>query len=714
MNIIELIRKARGKPAKYIIWKAYHLIGLQLEKRKYANYGDYFSFDDFCRECGFSPRQAELLSKRFLYNNDFTLYHKWDNPENIANNAISRFPDSRKQIIRDADEICDHVFDLLGSGPVGLGPKIDWHCDFKTGRRWSPMYYRDIDYNNLDEPSDVKVAWELARFQHFTVLGKAYLYTKDEKYASEFVSQWMDFVEENPVGMSINWACTMDVALRAISWIWAYHFFRHSPTFDLQKQARFLYNLACHGKFILRNLEYSDVNGNHYLSDGAGLVFLGLFLNFHPESKTWLNKGKEIIFGEIEKQVSTDGVDFEKSIPYHRLVMELFLDSVLLLEANDHKVPDGVMSRIEKMAEFVQSYIKPNGDIPLIGDADDGRMHILGNQEINDHRYLLSTCSARFARQDFKAAAGRLWEESYWKLSPEQLDIFDSMPAILPDISSKGFPDGGFFIIKAADDYMIIDCGDVGLAGRGGHGHNDILSFELYTKGITWFTDSGAYLYTASPEWRNRFRSSSFHNVLVIDGKEISRLGDSLWAIENDAKPVFKLFDDQDEFVVFVGGHTGYLRLPDPVMHYRGILYVKDSGLWVVIDRIECKGSHLIERMHQLPPGIEAQFLSDDSGIILSKDKKRSLLYDITRIPGHAKKEPSFMSRSYGKMVDSTRIIIEHHIEGNVDLTLVYAPINNDGSDEIVCNSIMSEISHGAILLSNIMNQTCKEKPVVS
>ena len=41
--------------------------------------------------------------------------------------------------------------------------------------------------------------------------------------------------------------------------------------------------------------------------------------------------------------------------------------------------------------------------------------------------------------------------------------------------------------------------------GRGGHGHNDILSFELWLDGMNLVTDCGAYLYTASREWRNRF-----------------------------------------------------------------------------------------------------------------------------------------------------------------------------------------------------------------
>ena len=54
-------------------------------------------------------------------------------------------PESRTHIVQAADRICEHSFDLLGSGIVKLGWPIDWHADFKTGHRWNPgQYYAEI------------------------------------------------------------------------------------------------------------------------------------------------------------------------------------------------------------------------------------------------------------------------------------------------------------------------------------------------------------------------------------------------------------------------------------------------------------------------------------------------------------------------------------------------------------------------------------------
>ena len=87
--------------------------------------------------------------------------------------------------------------------------------------------------------------------------------------------------------------------------------------------------------------------------------------------------------------------------------------------------------------------------------------------------------------------------------------------------------------------HVIVDCGEVGMHGRGGHGHNDITSLELWLDGMNLVTDCGAYLYTASREWRNRFRSTAFHNVVQVDGEELNRLisPDHLWQLRDDARP---------------------------------------------------------------------------------------------------------------------------------------------------------------------------------
>src|SRR5690242_12328101 len=119
-------------------------------------------------------------------------------------------PGDRERIFDAADAALRHEVSLLGSGPIQLGQQINWHKDYKSGYTWPIAYFRDIDYNNPNRPSDVKFAWELSRLQWAIPIGQAYLLSGEENYAiaiRELLEQWM---AANPYGYGVNWACTME------------------------------------------------------------------------------------------------------------------------------------------------------------------------------------------------------------------------------------------------------------------------------------------------------------------------------------------------------------------------------------------------------------------------------------------------------------------------------------------------------------------------
>ena len=527
----------------------------------------------------------------------------------------ARYPDEVAGVVATADAALRHEFDLLGSGPKALGPRLPWLDDFKTGRHYPIQYCRDIQYMELDKPTDVKVPWELSRCQHFTALGQAYWLTGDEKYAREYRDEIEDWIAANPFAYSVNWACAMDVALRAINWIWGFYFMAGSAACaDPAFRRSLLRSLYLHGEFVLAHLERGDVNGNHYLSDGAGLVFLGLFFRHTPQGRRWLGEGKAIVIDEMLLQVSEDGVDFEQSTSYQRLVLELFMTSYLLLEKYGDRVPDAHTARLARMLEFVSAYTKPDGLAPLIGDADDGRVQKLGAQRLNDHRYLVSTGAVRFARTDFKAAAGQFWSESFWLLGPQGAAAFDALADVPTELQSKAFAAGGFYVLRSPAAHVVIDCGEVGMRGRGGHGHNDITSFELFLGGMNVVSDCGAYLYTASREWRNKFRSTAFHNVAQVGDEELNRyIGpDALWQLMYDAHPVDIRWSAPGVGGYFHGGHDGYARLTQPVASTREV-YV-DPGLArvAVRDRLVGAGSQPVIWRFHFDPAASAELIGPD------------------------------------------------------------------------------------------------------
>jgi Heparinase II/III-like protein/Heparinase II/III N-terminus len=594
--------------------------------------------------------------------------------QQVVDRFMSEYPGRRAEIVAAADAVLRHEFDLLGSGPQQLGPQLPWHTDFKTGRQWPLAYCTDIEYNELDRPTDVKVPWELSRCQHFTRLGQAYWLTGDERYAEEFVAEATDWIGANPLSYGVNWACAMDVALRAVSWIWAFHFFARSRACaGAAFRSPFLRALFLHGEFIVKHLEKADLNGNHYVCDGAGLVFLGCFFRRARSARGWLALGRRIVEQEIFAQTTADGVDFEQSTAYHRLVLEAFLCSYELLRRCGESPPDACWKRLERMCEFVQAYTKPDGRAPLIGDADDGRVQILGGQPVGDHRYLLSHAAVMFDRGDCKVSAGRCWDETFWLLGADAPDRFRAVQPQMPP-GSTGFADGGFYILRAPDTHVIVDCGEVGMRGRGGHGHNDMLSFELFLNGTNVVTDCGAYLYTASREWRNRFRSTAFHNTLQVDGEELNRFvaPDALWQLHYDARPVGAGCRSADRVDAFSGGHSGYMRLSPSVMHIRAFFVDRERPRVLVRDRVSGSGSHALVWRFHLDPAVTAEVkgtdvsLSGNGGTVWLLPDETAATFSLSLAPG-------WVSPSYGVKLPTTVLIWSATVSVPIEASYLFA-----------------------------------------
>lgn len=87
-------------------------------------------------------------------------------------------------------------------------------------------------------------------------------------------------------------------------------------------------------------------------------------------------------------------------------------------------------------------------------------------------------------------------------------------------IKFKVYPDFGLYLFKSPNFYLSVMAGGIGQNGKGGHSHNDKLSFELNLEGQDVFIDPGTFLYTPLPEKRNMFRSVLAHNVPIVEGEE--------------------------------------------------------------------------------------------------------------------------------------------------------------------------------------------------
>jgi hypothetical protein len=546
-------------------------------------------------------------------------------------------PNAATLVIEEADRICNHVFDLLGSGPTPLGKKIDWHRDFKTGHRWNPKtYYKRIRPAPCPGGFDIKVPWELSRSQHFVRLGQAYWITGHEKYAREFVAQVEDWIENNPWPWGVNWACTMDVAIRVVNWLWGYNFFRESPSLSNQFLLRFNKSLLIHGWHIRRNLEnQGNITNNHYLADLVGLIYLGVLCPEFKEAAEWREFGLRELWQEMFKQVYPDGVSFEASIAYHRLATELFLMPVLLCRLNEIPVPHGVTARLEKMLEFVMYYTKPDGTVPVIGDADNGRLHRLAvwaepEREWIDHRYLLAIGAVLFEREDFGQVTDDQWEEALWLYPYTAIDRFSECRTNHRKVvcSSRSFENAGFFVMRQDDSYAFVRCGGVGTGGLGCHTHNDQLSLEYFAKGSTFIVDPGTFCYTGNYVERNALRAASAHNAVIVDNLETNPFTDAnLFYVQEKAIPHVQIWSVKEQAAKLRASHSGYSDLSKPVEYWREIQLRCEPPMLVVEDRLLSSHPHECHVNWRMSPHLKSICHLEQPGTYLLRGDERGLIF---------------------------------------------------------------------------------------
>jgi hypothetical protein len=548
---------------------------------------------------------------------------------------------------------------ILGTGDVTLGQPIDWLCDCKTNHRWPLAYAMGIDYSNLDRPSDVKVPWEISRLQWLIPAGQAYVLTGDQQYARlvrDVIGEW---IEANPYTHSVNWSCTMEVAMRILSLTWFFHVFNESEAWsDDEFRFQFLRLLFLHGEYTERHLEISDIAGNHYTADAAGLVFAGLFFGAGKDPERWAQQGWEILCTELPRQVCPDGVDFEASVPYHRLVQELFLFPALYRVSKGLNVNDAYRDRLRAMARFSVAYSQPQGSVPVWGDADDARALPLGCQEVNDHRYLAGLQAVAWSSEDLARISSGPLDEVFWLFGSKACEWLAGF-AGTQDLSSSPFRDGGFFIMRNARDHVLIDCGPVGLGGRGGHGHNDCLSFEAVLNGERLIADCGAYVYTASAKDRNLFRSTAYHNTPQVDGQEINRFiaWNALWTLHYDALPDLRRWVSGELEDEFEGAHAGYKKLASPVVPVRNIRLNHSLHRLTIRDSFEGRGEHRIEIPLHLSPGTGVELDETGGGARLMINRKDFEIVWDDPAAWEVSIEAARTSPSYGIVVPSRKLV---------------------------------------------------------
>lgn len=417
---------------------------------------------------------------------------------------------NRKATLKLADEYAQNYFDVLGSSSAFCGNPINWHTDIrmyatnaanKDNYFESHIFYKDIaikaGLTNILE-KDIKVVWELSRFQHVGILGQAYIYTNKTAYADAFKEHINSWITNNYYMLGPNWLCPMEVALRAINWIWGYLFFKDCSALDNSFWQQFICSLYDHWRFIEANLElYDGRTNNHYLSNLVGYLYLSWFFKDLPNTELKIKWCVKELLKEVNKQILADSTSYEGSTHYHILVTELLYHVLVICKELSIELPEKLHEVFADMLSFIQVCCiseKPNTrDVISIGDNDSGRVLYWGLPN-----YVIT--SNRFTKNDVS-----------------EIYTFDKF---------------GISIIKNETWHISLRHHAYTHKQPNGHFHNDVGSITLAVHTIPIFVDPGSYVYTASSLERNAFRSIRAHNSFFIQDHEPVPIDNNLFVLD--------------------------------------------------------------------------------------------------------------------------------------------------------------------------------------
>lgn len=564
---------------------------------------DFLAADQFANTSQFFFEKAEISQRIYLIR------------EHVPGFEIN--------VLDRAEQILTRQFSLLGYQSLHYGKEIDWQLDIVNGKRAPLKPWPKINYLDFNEVGDSKVTWELSRHQFLVTLAKAWLLTGEERYVRELETLYYDWHRKNPYPLGLNWASSLEVAFRSLSWIWVLELLGGC---ELATQVRhhIAQALAFNAWYIRRYLSTYFSPNTHLLGEGVALFFIGTLYPSLPSAPDWRETGLNILMEHALNKVLKDGAYFEQSTYYHVYALDFFLHARILAERNGTSFPNFYDDVLKKMLEYL-AFLCQAGPPPRFGDDDGGRVF---DGRRNQAEHLLDPLvigAALYRVNAFKQPGVAVTEEMLWLLGEEGLQGFSGYPE-WKSHSSVQFPQTGIYIFHGGESsrsQVVLDAGPLG-GGSGGHGHADALSLTLNLDGKPLLVDPGACSYVGPGSDRNSFRTTGIHNTVVVDSlSQAEPQTPFSWFRWPEVKVEAIAFTPEFEFIAAF--HDGYSRAQPPVTHRR-TLFAPHEGFWFVLDELMSDGPHDYALHWHLAPDAKVEQRAGDRWAVTMQGSELQLL----------------------------------------------------------------------------------------
>lgn len=583
-------------------------------------------------------------------------------------------PQDVEQVMQRAAAVERGEIPMLGYGYVNIGVNPDWQRDPFAGLTAPMVHWKTLPYLDPAIVGDHKVVWEISRHQYFVTLGQAWQYSRDERWPQLFVRLLTSWLDKNPPGIGMNWASSLEVSYRAISWIWAMQLMRDASVVDTAFKHRVLQSLSAHGQHLERYLSTYFSPNTHLTGEALGLFYIGTQCPELSRAKKRANLGADVLENALAFQVLPDGVYFEQATQYHRYTIDIYLHYLLLARRAGREVAPVVESKLHKMFDVLLHLSRGDGTIPLMGDDDGGRLVQLDDRLPHDVRALLAMGAVVLQRSDL-AWAGRGDDAALcWMLGAKAPTMRDALVHQPPTEHAQAFVSGGLFTMRdgwnSDSAHVAIDAGPHGALSYG-HSHADALSVELTLGGRPLFVDAGTYTYVGAE--RDAFRTTAAHNTVEIDATSTS-IPDTAFRWSLVAHAHATGWVSNSDFDYFTGRHDGYAALSSPVEHERGVMRLS-HGLWIVRDSLHSTGAHHAVLRWHCAPGLSVTPEGNVAGFDLVSlsdwGKPRAILATLGGRSGAMHVERGWVSAQFARKTESNVLAWKERFTGNAGLASI-------------------------------------------
>ncbi len=503
------------------------------------------------------------------------------------------------------EKILAHQFEG-GGFEVDFGDRIDWN------------YFPKILPNGKPD-TEYPVIHSINRFGHLKTLGALYWYSRDERYAREFVYEVTDHVQSNPapegyIRFTSVWSRLTACVPLLGSWLDAWNYFLPSESFAPDDVAIML-------KGFIQKARYAVVapdGVNRYMAQIVAIYNVGAYFPELKQAADFRDFAVLAMRHAVRDEFYPDGFSRELCPGYHggsRSHINSIIASARLM---GYEPPLDLEDTVRASYEIYPAIMTPLMGLPQFGD----------------------TWGTGDLQRVFAAIEPGRWDDPVhdWIASGGG----EGSP---PAFTSTRLPWAGYYAMRSGWDrdarYLCFDAGPLGA----GHWHEDFGNFEMYAFGERLISDMAVHSYTLD-DMHKYFYSSLAHNVVLVDGLTQTRAAEGQYRGTDAAR---KADWHSDEVFDLAWGRYDALWAPWETYHGRGgdwgksvgqrlathrrdICFVRDD-YWIISDRLEAPGEHTFSQLFHLRPDREAQVFDARSAGTAAADRPNVVLLQADETP---------------------------------------------------------------------------------